>query len=323
MKILITGIAGMDGSHLAEYLLNSGHEVHGTIRRNSSPQNQTTRLSSIFHSHRLKLHYADITDLSCLISIMKASKPDYIFHLAAMSHVKISFENPIYTMQNNVIGTMNMLEAMRLVCPEAKLYFASSSEQFGNKIDHDGFQRETTPMHPVSPYGVSKLAGFNMIRNYRHSYDMFLSNGILFNHESPRRGENFVTNKVCKGAVEIYRGKSEKLHLGNLDASRDWGSAKDYVKAMWMILQHDKPDDFVCATGTSHTVRQLCEYVFSYLGMDCKNYVISDQQYMRPEELNFLKGDCSKLKNTLGWSPSYTFETMLQEMIEYWKGRIV
>ena len=212
---------------------------------------------------------------------------------------------------------MNLLESIRLVCPNVKMYQASSSEMFGNTIDKDGYQRETTPMHPTSPYGCAKVFGYNLVRNYRNSYDLFLSNGILFNHESPRRGTNFVTNKVVKEAVKIKHGVTDKLMLGNLDATRDWGHAKDYVRAMVMILEQDNPNDFVCATGVSHSVRDLCDYIFSSLDMNYKDYVGVDKKYMRPEELTDLKGDASRLKS-IGFKAEYTFETMLDEMINYW-----
>ena len=207
---------------------------------------------------------------------------------------------------------------MRLICPKSRFYQASSSEMFGNNIDEDGYQRETTAMSPVSPYGCAKVFAYNICRNYRNAYDLFISNGILFNHESPRRGTNFVTNKVVKEAVKIKLGLSDKLALGNLDASRDWGHAKDYVKAMWLMLQHDQPDDFVCSTGISHTVKDLVQYVFNKLQLDWEQYIKIDPKYYRSEELEFLKGDCDKAVKVLGWQHEYTFESMLDEMIEHW-----
>ena len=315
-KALITGINGQDGSYLAEFLLEKGYEVHGTLKRNSVAENQTARLDGIFD--KIKLHYADLTDLSSLISVIQKVLPDEVYNLAAQSHVRISFDQPIYTAQVTGVGTLNILEAVRLIKPECKIYQASSSEMFGNSIDSDGFQRETTPMNPVSPYGCAKVYSYNICRNYRNSYGMFISNGILFNHESPRRGTNFVTNKVVKEAVKIKLGLSNELKLGNLDATRDWGHAKDYVEAMWMILQLDEPNDFVCSTGISHSVKELCEYVFGKLELPYTEYVKFDEKFLRPEELNDLKGDSSKLKSLTGWKPKYTFETMLDEMIEYW-----
>ena len=315
-RALITGINGQDGSYLAEFLLDKGYEVFGTLKRNSVAENQTARLDNVYD--KIKLFYADLTDLSSLISVIQKTQPDEIYNLAAQSHVRISFDQPIYTAQVTGIGTLNMLEAVRLIKPDAKIYQASSSEMFGNSIDIDGFQRETTPMYPVSPYGCAKVYSYNICRNYRNSYNMFISNGILFNHESPRRGTNFVTNKVVKEAVKIKLGLSNKLALGNLDATRDWGHAKDYVQAMWMILQLENPNDYVCATGVSHTVKELCEYVFGKLGLSYEDYVVLDEKFLRPEELNDLKGDPSKLKNDTSWEPTYTFETMLDEMIEYW-----
>jgi len=315
-KALITGINGQDGSYLAEFLLEKGYEVFGTLKRNSVAENQTARLNNIYD--KIKLFYADLTDLSSLISVIQKTQPDEIYNLAAQSHVRISFDQPIYTAQVTGIGTLNMLEAVRLIKPDAKIYQASSSEMFGNSIDSDGFQRETTAMYPVSPYGCAKVYSYNICRNYRNSYNMFISNGILFNHESPRRGTNFVTNKVVKEAVKIKLGLSKKLALGNLDATRDWGHAKDYVEAMWMILQLENPDDYVCATGISHSVKELCEYVFGKLELSYQDYVVLDEKFLRPEELNDLKGDPTKLKKHTGWEPTYTFETMLDEMIEYW-----
>jgi GDPmannose 4,6-dehydratase len=315
-KALITGINGQDGSYLAELLLEKGYEVHGTLKRNSVSENQTARLDSVYE--RLILHYADMTDISSLIFVINKVKPDEIYNLAAQSHVRISFDQPIYTANVTGLGTLNLLESVRNINPDIKIYQASSSEMFGNSIDKDGFQRETTPMNPVSPYGCAKVFSYNITRNYRNSYGIKIWNGILFNHESPRRGTNFVTNKVVKAAVRIKFGLQDKLYLGNLEATRDWGHAKDYVYAMWLMLQSETPDDYVCATGISHSVRELCEYVFSKLGLDYKNYVMQDQKHLRPEELNNLKGDPSKLVKKLGWTHKYTFESMLDEMIEYW-----
>ena len=240
---LITGINGQDGSYLAEFLLSKDYEVWGILKRNSVAENQTARIpDKIFK--KLNLVYGDLTDLSSIISVIQKCVPDEIYNLAAQSHVRISFDQPIYTSNVTGLGVLNLLEAVRLTDNKIKIYQASSSEMFGNSIDGDGFQRESTPMCPVSPYGCAKVFGYNICKNYRNSYGMFISNGILFNHESPRRGINFVTNKVAREAVKIKFGLSDELKLGNLDASRDWGHAKDYVEAMWLILQHDVPDDF-------------------------------------------------------------------------------
>ena len=313
---LITGINGQDGSYLSEFLLDKGYEVHGILKRNSVSENQTARLDKVYT--KLKLHYADMSDLSSLIRVIQEIQPDEIYNLAAQSHVRISFDQPLYTANVTGLGALNLLEAVKLAKPNCKVYQASSSEMFGNCIDSDGFQRETTAMNPVSPYGCAKVFAYNISRNYRNSYGMFVSNGILFNHESPRRGTNFVTNKVVKEAVKIKLGLSNELRLGNLDATRDWGHAKDYVRAMWMILQLDKPDDFVCSTGISHSVLDLCEYVFSRLDLEWHKYIAADAKFFRPEELHDLKGDCTKLKTATGWEPDYSFETMLDEMIAYW-----
>ena len=313
---LITGINGQDGSYLAEFLLDKDYVVHGTLKRNSVAENQTARLDNVYEN--VILHYADLTDIPSLISVIQKVMPDEIYNLAAQSHVRISFDQPIYTSQVTGIGTLNLLESVKLIKPNTKIYQASSSEMFGNSIDYDGYQRETTPMNPVSPYGCAKVFSYNICCNYRNSYNMFISNGILFNHESPRRGTNFVTNKVCKEAVKIKLGLSNELKLGNLEATRDWGHAKDYVRAMWQILQLENPDDFVCSTGTSHSVRELCDYVFNSLGLNYKDYVSTDEKFLRPEELHDLKGDSSKLINKTGWFNEYTFETMLDEMIDGW-----
>lgn len=316
-KALITGINGQDGSYLAELLLDKGYEVWGILKRNSVAENQTARLNSKIYD-RLHLEYADLTDLASLMRVVSNIQPDELYNLAAQSHVRISFDQPLYTANATAIGALNVLEAVKTTSPHTKVYQASSSEMFGNSIDSDGFQRETTPMNPVSPYGCAKVFAYNISRNYRHSYGMFISNGILFNHESPRRGTNFVTNKVCKEAVKIKLGLSDSLRLGNLDATRDWGHAKDYVRAMWEILQLEEPGDYVCATGISHSVAELCDYVFSSLDMDYREYVLQDKQYLRPEELHNLKGDSSKLIAATGWTHDYTFESMLDEMIKYW-----
>jgi GDPmannose 4,6-dehydratase len=316
-KALITGINGQDGSYLAEFLLDKGYEVWGILKRNSVAENQTARIDDKIFS-KLKLEYADLTDLASLIRIVQKIQPDELYNLAAQSHVRISFDQPLYTANATAIGVLNVLEAVRMVSPNTKVYQASSSEMFGNSIDKDGYQRETTPMNPVSPYGCAKVFAYNISRNYRHSYNMFVSNGILFNHESPRRGTNFVTNKVCKEAVKIKLGLSNELKLGNLDATRDWGHAKDYVRAMWEILQLDESDDFVCSTGISHSVKELCEYVFSSLDLDYREYVTQDEKFLRPEELHNLKGDSSKLVKATKWTHDYTFESMLDEMIKYW-----
>ena len=316
-KALITGINGQDGSYLAELLLEKGYEVWGMLKRNSVAENQTARIPDSVYK-KLNLEYADMTDMASICKVLEKSKPDEVYNLAAQSHVRISFDQPKYTLESIGAGTLNLLESIKIVCPNTKMYQASSSEMFGNSIDEDGYQREMTPLNPVSPYGCAKVYAYNICRNYRNSYGMFVSNGILFNHESPRRGTNFVTNKVVKIAVEIKLGLVDELKLGNMKASRDWGHAKDYVNAMWLMLQQDKPDDFVCSTGVSHTVQDLVEYVFNSLELDWKKYIKTDKRFLRPEELEHLKGDCTKARKELGWKHEYTFETMLDEMIEYW-----
>jgi GDPmannose 4,6-dehydratase len=320
-KALITGITGQDGSYLTEHLLDLGYDVYGLVRRHSVPENQSSRLE---HLHeKITRVYGDLTDEMSVVRIMTDIKPDEIYNLGAMSHVRISFDMPLFTIKTNSLGVLNMLESYRLVCPQAKYYQASSSEMFGNSIDPDGVQRLTTPMTPVSPYGCSKVMGFNLTRHYRDAYKLHACNGILFNHESPRRGTNFVTNKVVKTAVEIKKGIVDKLELGNLDSSRDWGHSYDYVRAMHLILNHDTAKDWVVATGESRTVRQLCEYVFSALDMNYQDYVVQNQKFMRPEELNYLKGDSTPIRTELGWKPKYTFESMLDEMIEFWDQKIM
>lgn len=314
-KAFITGISGQDGSYLAEHLLSLGYEVHGLLRRHSSSEGQDSRISNL---KGVITHYGDITDEPALIKLVNEIQPDEVYNLAAMSHVRISFDMPSFTLKTNGLGVLNILEAVKSVSTSIKLYQASSSEMFGNSVDEDGCQRLTTPMHPVSPYGCSKVLGFNLVRHYRKAYGMHACNGILFNHESPRRGSNFVTSKVVKTAVEIKKGLANKLELGNLDSKRDWGHSKDYVRAMHLILNHDVPDDFIIATGETRSIRDLCEYVFEKLGMDYKDYVVQNPKYMRPEELNYLRGDPSKAMQVLNWKPTYTFESMLDEMIEHW-----
>lgn len=314
-RALITGINGQDGSYLSEYLLSLGYEVHGLIRRHSVAENQNYRLFNNNIHEKIINHYGDLLDYPSLVRIVSEVKPDEIYNLGAMSHVRISFDMPSFTIQTNALAVLNMLEVYRTLCPEAKFYQASSSEMFGNSVDADGVQRLDTPMTPVSPYGCAKLMAYNLVRHYRHAYKLHACNGILFNHESPRRGSNFVTNKVVKTAVEIKKGLKDKLELGNLDSYRDWGHSKDYVRAMHMILNHPTPEEFIIATGETHSVRDLCEVVFSKLGLDYKDYIVQNEKYMRPEELRYLKGDPSKAKEVLGWTPDYTFETMIEEMI--------
>ena len=321
-KALITGINGQDGSYLSEHLLSLGYEVHGLIRRHSVAENQNYRLCNNNIHDKVTNHYGDLLDYPSLVRIMSTVKPDEIYNLGAMSHVRISFDMPSFTIQTNALGVLNMLEVYRTLCPEAKFYQASSSEMFGNSVDSDGVQRLTTPMTPVSPYGCAKLMAFNLVRHYRHAYKLHACNGILFNHESPRRSSNFVTNKVVKTAVEIKKGLKTELELGNLDSYRDWGHSKDYVRAMHMIINHETPEEFIVATGETHSVRDLCEIVFAKLDMNYKDYVVQNKKFMRPEELKYLKGDSSKAREVLNWKPEYTFETMLDEMIDKWMKKI-
>jgi GDPmannose 4,6-dehydratase len=315
-KAFITGIGGQDGSYLAEYLIEQGYEVHGIIRRNSTPEHQQSRIESL--RDKINVYYGDLLDQSSIEHLLDKIQPDEIYNIAAQSHVRISYDIPQFTAQTNAVGVLNVLEAYRRSCPNAKFYQASSSEMFGSSVDKDGYQRETTPMNPVSPYGCTKVFGYNIVRNYRNAYKLHASNGILFNHESPRRGSNFVTNKVVKSAVEIKLGILDKLELGNMDAYRDWGHSYDYVRAMYLIVQQDKPGDWVVSTGETRSVRDMCEYVFSKLGLDYKQYVVQNEKFLRPEELPYLKGDSTKIRTELGWNPTYTFESMMDEMIEYW-----
>lgn len=317
-KAFITGIGGQDGSYLAEYLVSIGYDVYGMVRRNSVPEHQQSRLDG--NNKNIKVSYGDLLDQSSIERLLSEIKPDEIYNLAAQSHVRVSFDIPQFTVNTNSIGVLNILDAYKRICPDSKFYQASSSEMFGSSVDDDGFQRETTSMKPVSPYGCSKVFAYNIVRNYRNSYNLHASNGILFNHESPRRGSNFVTNKVVKTAVRIKLGLENKLELGNLDSFRDWGHSKDYVRAMHLILQQDTPDDWVVATGETRSVRDMCEYVFGKLELNYEDYVIQNEKFLRPEELPYLKGDSSRIRNILGWKPEYTFNQTMDEMIEHWIG---
>jgi len=311
----ITGIAGQDGSYLAEHLLTQGYRVTGIIRRNSTVEHQKDRIGGL----PVEVEYGDLTDQSSLERALRIYQPDEIYNLAAQSHVRISSDIPQFTTQVNALGVVNMLEAYRTVVPEARFYQASSSEMFGSSVDPDNYQRETTPMRPVSPYGCTKVFAYNMVHHYRKAYRLHASYGILFNHESPRRGSNFVTNKVVKGAVEIALGLSKRLEMGNMDSYRDWGHSSDYVRAMHLIIQQDQPDDFVVSTGITRSVRDMCEYVFGQLGLNYQDHVVQNPKYLRPEELPYLRGDNTKIVTQLGWKPTYTFEALMDEMIEHWQ----
>tara|TARA_R110002110_G_scaffold132836_1_gene314744 strand:- start:578 stop:1573 length:996 start_codon:yes stop_codon:yes gene_type:complete len=318
-KAFITGINGQDGSYLAEHLLSLGYEVHGMVRRNSTSENQSIRLKEAFkYKPKITTHYGDLLDQTSIERLLTEIMPDEIYNIGAQSHVRVSFDIPQFTVQTNALGVVNILEAYKRICPHAKFYQASSSEMFGLSVDEDRFQRETTVMNPVSPYGCSKVFSYNMVRHYRRAYGLHAVNGILFNHESPRRGSNFVTNKVVKAACKIKLGLQDKLELGNIDSYRDWGHSKDYVKAMHLIMNHSTADDFVVSTMETHSVREMCEVVFSYLGLDYKDYVTQNPKFLRPEELPYLKGDSTKLRETFGWEPSYTFKEMMCEMCDHW-----
>ena len=337
-KALITGITGQDGSYLAEFLLNKGYEVHGIMRRSSSFNTgriehlyMENYIEDIHNKRNFYLHYGDMTDSSNIIALIQKIKPDEIYNLAAQSHVKVSFETPEYTANADALGTLRILEAVRLLGLNTKIYQASTSELYG--LVQEVPQNENTPFYPRSPYGVAKLYGFWITKNYREAYDIFASNGVLFNHESPRRGETFVTRKITLAAARIKMGKQKKLYLGNLDAKRDWGHAKDYVQCMWLILQNEGPDDFVIATGEMHSVREFCQIAFKEVGINLRwegeginekgidedsNEVIVevDSQYFRPTEVDQLLGDPTKAITKLGWNPTQTpFEKLVKEMV--------
>ena len=329
---LITGITGQDGSYLAELLLEKGYEVHGIVRRSSMIN--THRIDHIYDNPNLTLHYGDLTDATNIIGVIKKTEPDEIYNLGAQSHVKVSFETPEYTGNVDGLGTLRVLEAVRLLGMEDKvrIYQASTSELYG-KVQETP-QTETTPFYPRSPYGVAKLYGFWIIKNYRESYGMHASSGILFNHESPRRGETFVTRKITRGLSRISVGLQDCLYLGNLDAKRDWGHAKDYARAMWLMLQQDEPDDYVIATGEQYTVREFVNKASNYFGMkiewmgegmdevgydwNTKRPVVKvSEKYFRPAEVESLLGDATKAKEKLGWEPEISFKELIEDMVLY------
>ncbi len=317
---LITGITGQDGSYLAELLLEKGYDVHGIVRRSSTFN--TDRIEHIYKdphesNAKLHLHYGDLTDGQNLTNLVLDAEPDEIYNLGAQSHVRVSFDAPAYTVQVVGVGALNVLEAARQLNKkkEVRVYQASSSEMFGDVIETP--QTEKTPFQPQSPYACAKVYAFHQTVNYRQGYDMFATNGILFNHESPRRGETFVTRKITRAATRIKLGLQEKLYLGNLDAKRDWGYAKDYVEGMWMMLQHDKPDDFVLATGETQTIRQFLDYTFGHLDLDWNKYVEIDPRYFRPTEVDLLLGDPSKAKNELGWAAKTSCKELAELMVDH------
>ena len=315
-KALITGITGQDGSYLAELLLNKGYKVWGLIRRSSSFH--TGRIDHLYKDPHedadLRLVYADLTDGTGLSRIVSDISPDEVYNLGAQSHVRVSFDMPIYTVNTDAVGTLRLLEAIRTMERPAKFYQASSSEMYGKVLETP--QTEKTPFHPRSPYGCAKVYSFWQTVNYREAYDMFACNGILFNHESPRRGETFVTRKITRAATRIKLGLQDKLFLGNLDAKRDWGFAGDYVEAMWLMLQQDKPDDYVVATGETYSVRQFLDEVFGCLDLDWKKYVEIDPRYYRPAEVELLLGDAAKAKKILNWQPKVTFRALAKMMTD-------
>lgn len=314
-KALIVGISGQDGSYLAEYLQSQNYKVYGIVRRHSVAENQNLRISKL---KNIYTYYGDLLDTQSIINVIDKIKPTEIYNLGAMSQVQVSFSLPKFTVETNGLALVDMLEYFKKYLKNVKFYQASSSEMFGNSIEKNGYQKLSTNMQPVSPYGCAKLLAYNLVNHYRKAYGLFLCNGILFNHESPRRGSNFVTTKIIKTAVEIKKGIKKKLEVGNLDSYRDWGHSKDYVRAMWLILNYKIPRNWIVATGKSYSVRDLIKYVFSKLNLDFNEHVLVNQKYIRPHELNFLKGDSRETRSKLKWKPTYTFESMLDEMIEYW-----
>lgn len=316
-KALITGITGQDGSYLAELLLSKGYEVHGIIRRASTFN--TGRLDSIYsdpHSDRTRLclHYGDLSDASSLARLIGQIQPEEIYNLAAQSHVRVSFDGPEYTADITALGTTRLLEAIRESGIKPRFYQASSSEMFGKVQEVP--QRETTPFYPRSPYACAKVYSYWIVVNYREAYGLHASNGILFNHESPRRGETFVTRKITRAVAHIQANLQDRLYLGNLEAKRDWGYAKEYVEAMWLMLQQEKPDDYVIATNETHSIREFLEVAFGYVGLDWRKYVDIDARYLRPTEVDLLIGDYGKAKRQLGWEPKTKFEDLVKLMVD-------
>ena len=316
-RALIIGITGQDGSYLSEFLVKKGYEVHGVIRRSSSFN--TGRIEHLYQDPHesivsLKLHYGDLSDGSSLRKILSLVQPDEIYNLGAQSHVKVSFEQPVYTVEVDALGTIILLEAIQDTCPEARFYQAGSSEMFG-KVQESP-QSETTRFYPRSPYGCAKVFAHWQTINYREAYGAFACNGILFNHESPRRGETFVTRKITRGATRIKEGLQKRLYLGNLEAKRDWGFAGDYVEAMWLMLQQEKPDDYVVATGETHSVKEFVKAVFTYLDIDWEQVVRVDPKYYRPTEVDQLLGNATKCREVLGWNPQVSFQDLVKMMAE-------
>ena len=311
-KALITGVTGQDGSYLAELLARKGYEVHGVVRRASTMNRE--RIDHLFTStSQHKLHYGDLTDASSLNRLVREIRPDEIYNLGAQSHVKVSFEVPEYTSDAVGLGTLRLLETIHESGLTPRIYQAGSSEMFGKVLETP--QKETTPFYPRSPYAAAKVFAHHVSVNYREAYNFFVCNGLLFNHESPRRGESFVTRKITLGVAAIRLGLQDKLHLGNLDAKRDWGFAGDYVEAMWLMLQQDQPDDYVIATGETHSIREFCEIAFAHAGLNWKNHVVVDSAYFRPTEVDLLLGDATKAKIRLGWQPKVRFEELVQMMV--------
>jgi GDPmannose 4,6-dehydratase len=313
-KALITGITGQDGSYLAEFLLEKDYEVHGIVRRVAfeDPEHRLWRIRHILDS--IILHPASLESYASIFNVVEKVKPDECYHLAAQSFVSYSFEDGFSTVNTNINGTYSVLSSIKEKAPQCKFYFAASSEMFG--LVKETPQNENTPFHPRSPYGISKVAGFDLTRNYREAYNLFACNGILFNHESPRRGFEFVTRKITNAAAEIKYGVSKELGLGNLEARRDWGFAGDYVKAMHLMLQQDEPDDYVIATGEAHSIEEFAKLAFSYAGLDWKDYVAMDEKLYRPAEVHVLRGDFSKAKKKLGWQPKVDFEELVKMMVD-------